>query len=95
MISHEGVSGVHMMSPPPQAIEPIEPSSTATADILLKQHKTTSHILSTNINVQNVNNILCICVNVNENENVPKTLYNTYICIMIKLILSTCTCTVK
>ena len=39
VISHEGVSGVHMMSPPPQAIEPIELSSTATADILLKQHK--------------------------------------------------------
>ena len=26
-MSHECVSGMHMMSPPPQAIEPIEPSS--------------------------------------------------------------------
>ena len=39
VIPHENVGGVHMMSPPPQAIEPTEPSSTASANILLKQHK--------------------------------------------------------
>ena len=39
VISHESVGGVHMMSPPPQAIEPIEPSSSTAANILLKQHK--------------------------------------------------------
>lgn len=46
VISHESVGGVHMMSPPPQAIEPIEPSATATmtTNILLKQHK--HHVIS-------------------------------------------------
>ena len=71
VMSHEGVSGVHMMSPPAQAIEPIEPSSTATAtDILLKQHKP-HHMSLHNINVQSVNNILCVSMDSLVKEKCP------------------------